>query len=247
MIINKLDYKIKKLCYPNHVAIIMDGNRRWAKKKNIWKFSGHKEGVNTIKKIINSALFYKLKVLTLYAFSSENWKRSINEINFLMNLFNKILNNEVLNFKKKNICLKIIGNISKFSIHLQKSIIKAENLTKNNNGLILNIAINYGGRWDIISAVKKIVIKIKEGLLDSKKINEYIFSKYLCLSNIIPVDLVIRTGGELRISNFLIWQIAYSELYFTNILWPDFNEKNFKDALENFSKRKRSFGGNIKN
>ncbi|QJC29966.1 di-trans,poly-cis-decaprenylcistransferase [Enterobacteriaceae endosymbiont of Plateumaris sericea] len=245
MIINKLG--LKKLCYPNHVAIIMDGNRRWAKKRNIWKFSGHKEGVNTIKKIINSALYYKLKVLTLYAFSSENWKRSINEIKFLMNLFTTVLNYEASNLKKKNICLKIIGNISKFNINLQKSIIKAEDLTKNNNGLILNIAINYGGRWDIISGIKKIAIKIKEGLLDPKKINEYIFSKYLCLSNIIPVDLVIRTGGELRISNFLIWQIAYSELYFTDILWPDFNKKNFKDALEEFSKRKRSFGGNINN
>ncbi|QJC29081.1 polyprenyl diphosphate synthase [Enterobacteriaceae endosymbiont of Plateumaris rustica] len=247
MIINQTNLKMKKLSYPNHVAIIMDGNRRWAKKKNTWKFSGHKEGVNTIKKIINSALYFKLKVLTLYAFSSENWKRSINEIKFLMNLFTKVLDNEVVNFKKKNICLKIIGNINKFDINLQKSIIKAENFTKNNSGLILNIAVNYGGRWDIISGVKKIIIEIQKGLLNSNSINEYIFSKYLCLNNIIPVDLVIRTGGELRISNFLIWQIAYSELYFTKILWPDFNEENFKNALEEFSKRKRRFGGNIDN
>ncbi|QJC28422.1 polyprenyl diphosphate synthase [Enterobacteriaceae endosymbiont of Plateumaris braccata] len=244
MIINKINLKLKNTSYPNHVAIIMDGNRRWAKKKKMWKFSGHKEGVNTVKKIINSALYYRLKVLTLYAFSSENWKRSVNEITFLMNLFTKVLNNETINFKKKNICLKIIGNISKFNINLQKSIIKAENFTKNNNGLILNIAVNYGGRWDIISGIKKIAVKIKKGLLNPKTINEYNFSKYLCLNNIIPVDLVIRTGGELRISNFLIWQIAYSELYFTNILWPDFNKQNFKDALEEFSKRKRRFGGN---
>ncbi|QJC34117.1 di-trans,poly-cis-decaprenylcistransferase [Enterobacteriaceae endosymbiont of Donacia cinerea] len=228
---------------PNHIAIIMDGNRRWAKKNKKLNFLGHKEGVKTVKKIIGLSLKYNIKALTLYAFSSENWKRSSDEIKFLMNLFKKILDVETINLKKKKIRLKIIGNKNKFNFSLQKAIIKAENLTKNNNKLLLNIAANYGGRWDIVNSIKKIALKVYKGLLNPKNINENIVNNHICLNDIFPVDLVIRTGGEYRISNFLIWQIAYSELYFTKKLWPDFNKKDFQKALNSFTKRHRRFGG----
>ncbi|QJC34900.1 polyprenyl diphosphate synthase [Enterobacteriaceae endosymbiont of Donacia piscatrix] len=229
--------------YPKHIAIIMDGNRRWAKKNKKLKYLGHKKGVKTVKKIIGLSLKYKIKALTLYAFSSENWKRSNQEIKFLMNLFQKILDIEAVNLKKQDIRLKIIGNINQLNFSLQKSITKAELLTKNNNKLLLNIAINYGGRWDIINSIKKIAFKIYNRILHPNDINENMINNYICLNNIFPVDLVIRTGGEHRISNFLIWQIAYSELYFTQTLWPDFNEYDFKQALNFFRKRHRRFGG----
>ncbi|QJC32089.1 di-trans,poly-cis-decaprenylcistransferase [Enterobacteriaceae endosymbiont of Donacia versicolorea] len=243
MKINKLNIKNIDINYPKHIAIIMDGNRRWAKKNKKLKFLGHREGVKTVKKIIGLSLKYKIKALTLYAFSSENWKRSSTEVKFLINLFKEILDIETINLKKKNICLKIIGDIKKFNLSLQKSITKAEFITKNNNKLLLNIAVNYGGRWDITNSVKKIVFNINKGLLNPKDINENIINTYTCLSNIFPIDLVIRTGGEYRISNFLIWQIAYSELYFTKKLWPEFDKKDFKKALNFFIKRNRRFGG----
>ncbi|QJC33303.1 polyprenyl diphosphate synthase [Enterobacteriaceae endosymbiont of Donacia clavipes] len=243
MKINKLNIKNNNINYPKHIAIIMDGNRRWAKKNKKVKFLGHREGVKTVKKIIGFSLKYKIKALTLYAFSSENWKRSNNEVKFLMNLFQEILDIETINLKKKNIRLKIIGNTKEFNIPLQKSIAKAESITKNNNKLLLNIAANYGGRWDITNSIKKIFLNINKGLLNIKDINENIINNYICLNNIFPIDLVIRTGGEYRISNFLIWQIAYSELYFTKKLWPEFNKQDFKKAIKSFVKRNRRFGG----
>ncbi|QJC37750.1 di-trans,poly-cis-decaprenylcistransferase [Enterobacteriaceae endosymbiont of Donacia bicoloricornis] len=244
MKINKISKEKNNIVsYPNHIAIIMDGNRRWAKKNKKLNFLGHREGVKTVKKIIGLCLKYDIKALTLYAFSSENWKRSIDEVSFLMNLFKEILDLETRNLKKKKIRLKIIGNKKKFNFDLQKAIIKAENLTKNNSKLLLNIAANYGGRWDIVNSIKKIAVNINKGLLDPENINENIVNNYICLNDISPVDLVIRTGGEYRISNFLIWQIAYSELYFTKKLWPDFNKKDFKKALNSFTKRNRRFGG----
>ncbi|QJC32893.1 polyprenyl diphosphate synthase [Enterobacteriaceae endosymbiont of Donacia semicuprea] len=243
MKINKLNIKNNNINYPKHIAIIMDGNRRWAKKNKKVKFLGHKEGVKTVKKIIGFSLKYKIKALTLYAFSSENWKRSSNEVKFLMNLFQEILDIETINLKKKNIRLKIIGNTKEFNISLQKSIAKAESITRKNNKLLLNIAANYGGRWDITNSVKKIFLNINKGLLNIKDINENIINNYICLNNIFPIDLVIRTGGEYRISNFLIWQIAYSELYFTKKLWPEFNKQDFKKAIKSFVKRNRRFGG----
>ncbi|QJC31665.1 di-trans,poly-cis-decaprenylcistransferase [Enterobacteriaceae endosymbiont of Donacia tomentosa] len=244
MIIENKNVKIKNISYPKHVAIIMDGNRRWAKKNGKLKFLGHQEGVKTVKKIVSFSIKKNIKILTLYAFSSENWNRERSEIKFLMKLFEEVLKKETVNLKKKNIRLKIIGNKKELNINLQNEINKTEHETKNNNGLLLNIAVNYGGRWDIITGVKKIAAKVYKGLLNPKEINENTLSKYICLSDNLPIDLVIRTGGEYRISNFLTWQIVYSELYFTKILWPDFNEKNFTKALTIFSNRERRFGGN---
>ncbi|MCR3754876.1 MAG: undecaprenyl diphosphate synthase [Candidatus Westeberhardia cardiocondylae] len=227
---------------PKHVAIIMDGNRRWAKKRGKLHITGHQEGMKSAKRAIFFAKNYHLDVLTLYAFSSENWNRSNKEVSSIMNLFTKTLDKEIYNLHQKNIKLKIIGDTSKFKIKLQNSINRSEKLTYNNCGLMLNIAVNYGGRWDIIQSVKKIAKKVKDGFLQPEQINENIFYQYICMNELAPVDLVIRTGGEYRISNFLLWQIAYSELFFTDVLWPDFNDTIFENAIHVFLKRKRKFG-----
>ncbi len=227
---------------PKHVAIIMDGNGRWAKLRGKSRIFGHKVGVRSLKKIIDFSISFKLNILTLYAFSTENWSRPYFEVLELMKLFNFSINNQMNNLHKNNVCVKIIGDRNKLPLNLCKNINKIEYLTKHNNGLKLNIAINYGGKWDIIYSIKKIFNNIKNNLFNINEINEEKFSKYLCLSNLHPVDLLIRTGGEKRISNFLLWQIAYSELFFTDILWPDFKYTDFLFILNDFSKRKRRFG-----
>ncbi|UDG79459.1 Ditrans,polycis-undecaprenyl-diphosphate synthase ((2E,6E)-farnesyl-diphosphate specific) [Candidatus Ecksteinia adelgidicola] len=229
----------------NHVAIIMDGNRRWAQRHGKLQIFGHKEGIQSIRRVIKFAISHHLKTLTLYVFSSENWNRSVKEVFSLMELFINSLNKELKNLHKNNIKLRVIGEISRFNMTLQEKIHYSENLTKNNNGLILNIAANYGGRWDIIEGTKKIAKKIQNGVLLPEQISESLLNQSMSMGDLSPVDLVIRTGGEYRISNFLLWQIAYSELYFTEILWPDFDELAFQNALNEFSKRKRRFGGTI--
>lgn len=229
-----------------HIAIIMDGNGRWSEKKGKIRTLGHKAGFKTAKKIVKFAVENNIKILTLYAFSKENWKRPKSEIIGLMELFFFALKNEISNLNKYNIRLKVIGEISFFDKKLQNYIYKAQKKTLKNSGLILNIAANYSGRWDIIQATKHIIQEVFKGNLDIKKIQEKKFSEYLSTSELSPVDLVIRTGGEKRISNFLLWQIAYSELYFTDILWPDFDPCAFQKAIDYFLTRKRRFGG-IKN
>lgn len=228
--------------FPRHVAIIMDGNGRWAKNKGKKKFLGHQAGIKAANRAIKFAIKNNLNVLTLYAFSSENWNRPIREVTDLMKLFISVINYSIKILNKNNIRLKIIGDLKKFDTKLQKKILQVEKLTRKNNGLFLNIAANYGGRWDILNCFKKILNLIQSGVLKPNQIDENILKKYLCLNEFSPVDLVIRTGGEYRISNFLLWQIAYSEFYFTDILWPDFNKIIFKKAINSFLKRKRSFG-----
>ncbi|CAL4042807.1 polyprenyl diphosphate synthase [Buchnera aphidicola] len=225
-----------------HVAIIMDGNRRWAKNKGKFLTLGYKAGIKAIHRTINFAILNKIEMLTLYAFSRENWYRPISEIKLLMKFFLKILDNDINNFNKNNIRLKFIGDTTSFNSILQKKIKLAEKSTMYNDGLILNIAANYGGRWDIIEGIKKIIKKVELKFLHIDEIQESTLENLLNTKDLIPVDLVIRTGGEYRISNFLIWQIAYSELYFTDVLWPDFNDFTFKSAIESFAKRKRRFG-----
>ncbi|AEW44381.1 undecaprenyl diphosphate synthase [Serratia symbiotica str. 'Cinara cedri'] len=228
---------------PRHVAIIMDGNGRWAKHHGKLRAFGHKAGVKSVRRTVSFAVRNFLEVLTLYAFSSENWNRSIQEVSALMELFIHALDSELKSLQKHNVRLRVIGDIGRFSERLQERIYLSECLTKNNNGLTLNIAANYGGRWDIIQGVKKLAELTQSGMLHPDQINEELFSKYICMNDLVPVDLVIRTGGEHRISNFLLWQIAYAELYFTNALWPDFNEHIFEDALNVFAQRERRFGG----
>ncbi|MBE5251203.1 MAG: (2E,6E)-farnesyl-diphosphate-specific ditrans,polycis-undecaprenyl-diphosphate synthase [Enterobacterales bacterium endosymbiont of Blomia tropicalis] len=228
---------------PRHVAIIMDGNGRWAKNQGKLRISGHKAGVKSVRRAVSFAVSNNLESLTLYAFSSENWSRPAQEVTALMELFVWALDSEVKSLHKHNVRLRIIGDISRFSARIQERIRRSEALTENNDGLTLNIAANYGGRWDIIESVKKVAVQVQEGLLRPDQITEESLTPHLCMQDQAPVDLVIRTGGEHRISNFLLWQIAYAEFYFTDVLWPDFDEHVFKGALNAFSLRERRYGG----
>ena len=228
---------------PRHVAIIMDGNGRWAKNRGKLRISGHKAGVKSVRRSVSFAINNNISALTLYAFSSENWTRPQQEVSALMELFVWALDSEVKNLHKHNVRLKIVGDISRFNVRLQERIRRAEELTQQNTGLTLNIAANYGGRWDIIHGVKKLAEQVQQGTLLPEHINEESLTPHLCLNDLPPVDLVIRTGGEHRISNFLLWQIAYAEFWFTDILWPDFDEQVFEGALNAFAQRERRFGG----
>ncbi|WP_392564784.1 isoprenyl transferase [Orbus wheelerorum] len=227
---------------PNHVAIIMDGNGRWAKNRNQLRVVGHRAGLKAVRKVVRHASSIGIKALTLYAFSSENWKRPEQEVSSLMSLFVYALNREAKTLNKNNIRLNIIGDISRFSAQLQTMIADVQNMTRNNTGLVLNIAANYGGRWDITQAIKQIISKVDNNLLSIDEINEDIVNEQLSLHDLPAIDLVIRTGGEHRISNFLLWQIAYSEFYFTDILWPDFGLDSLDEAISIFNKRERRFG-----
>ena len=228
---------------PNHIAIIMDGNGRWAKQRGKFRAVGHRAGLKTVKKTVQHCSQLGIKVLTLYAFSSENWRRPEQEVSALMSLFIHALNKEVKALHKNNIKLNVIGDVSRFSSQLQNMILNAEQLTANNSGLILNIAANYGGRWDITHAVKAIAHAVKQNELEPNDIDEALLNEYMLLSELPDVDLVIRTGGEHRISNFLLWQAAYAEFYFINTLWPDFDQGSLEKALDAFNQRERRFGG----
>lgn len=228
---------------PRHVAIIMDGNGRWAKNRGKLRVSGHKAGVNSVRRAVNFAVSENMDALTLYAFSSENWSRPPLEVQALMELFFRTLDREVKDLHKRNVRLRFIGDISRFNPHLQERVRRAGELTQQNNGLTLNIAANYGGRWDIINSVRHIARQVEEGLLCPDQITEETLSAHLSMNDLPAVDLVIRSGGEHRISNFLLWQIAYAELYFTDVLWPDFDEQVFKGALDAFAQRERRYGG----
>ena len=228
---------------PNHVAIIMDGNGRWAQQRNQLRAIGHRAGLKAVRKIVTHAAKLNINVLTLYAFSSENWKRPSNEVSALISLFIYALNREIKNLNKHNVRLNIIGDISKFNEHLQKLIIDAQCLTQNNTGLVLNIAANYGGRWDIVQSAQKMATEVLQGKMKIEDINEDSFASTISMSDLPEVELVIRTGGEYRMSNFLLWQSAYAELYFTDTLWPDFNSISFDEAINVFNTRERRFGG----
>lgn len=228
---------------PRHVAIIMDGNGRWAKQQGKMRVFGHQNGIKAVRSAVNFAAKYGIKVLTLYAFSSENWRRPQEEVSVLMTLFMKALDSEVKKLHKNNIRLKVIGDKSQFSDALQQRIREAEALTAQNSGLILNIAANYGGYWDITQATQKVALKVKLGELAVTDITPEYFQALLVTEDQPQVDLLIRTSGEQRISNFLLWQIAYAELFFSPVLWPDFNEQSFSEAIIAYQQRDRRFGG----
>jgi undecaprenyl diphosphate synthase len=227
---------------PQHVAIIMDGNGRWAKKKGKIRTFGHKAGVKAVRASVSFALKNGVKVLTLFAFSSENWNRPAEEVGVLMELFKMVLGSEVKKLHKNNVRLKIIGDTSRFDSKLVKKIHEAEALTEQNDSLVLNIAANYGGRWDIVNAAKELVGKVQTGQINVQDIDEELFTRHTCAADLPAVDLLIRTGGEQRISNFLLWQIAYAELYFTSVLWPDFTKDHLYEAIIEYQKRERRFG-----
>jgi len=227
---------------PKHIAIVMDGNNRWAKRRHLPGVAGHKSGVKAVRIVIEQAAKLGVEVLTLFAFSSENWKRPEKEVNALMQLFLNALQREVKKLHEHNIRLVIMGDIGGFSETLQEHIYKAQDLTKDNNGLTLVIAANYGGRWDISHAAKKLAEDVKSGRLDPEAITPELFGQYTYLNEFPEPDLCIRTGGELRISNFMLWQFAYTELVFSDALWPDFNETHFWSAIEEYNSRTRRFG-----
>ncbi|BET98183.1 (2E,6E)-farnesyl-diphosphate-specific ditrans,polycis-undecaprenyl-diphosphate synthase [Xenorhabdus sp. TCT-1] len=228
---------------PRHVAIIMDGNGRWAKKRGKLRVFGHRAGIKAVRSAVSFSVKHNINSLTLYAFSSENWNRPQQEVSSLMELFVFALDNEVKSLHKHNVKLSVIGDISRFSSRLQERICRSVELTAGNTGLQLNIAANYGGRWDLVQSFKQIAEKIDANELSPEEITETTVDNFINLSKQPEVDLVIRTGGEHRISNFLLWQIAYAELYFTDILWPDFDETVFEGAINAFAKRERRFGG----
>jgi undecaprenyl diphosphate synthase len=227
---------------PEHVAIIMDGNNRWARSNNLSGVAGHKAGVDAVKAVIETAVHYKIPALTLFAFSSENWRRPPLEIKALMDLFVYVLKREVNKLHDSNIRLRIIGNTSALSAELQQLIRAAEEKTLSNTGLQLSIAANYGGRWDILQAAKKMATELQESGNTPDSISEDDFGKYLCLGDLPTVDLCIRTSGEQRVSNFLLWQMAYAEFVFVDALWPEFKHQKMVDTLVQFGQRQRRFG-----
>ena len=227
---------------PKHIAIILDGNGRWAKQRHQPRFMGHRAGVKSVEKIVKHCVEKQILVLSLFAFSSENWRRPGKEVSLLMELFALVLKQQVKHLDKNNVRLKIIGDISKFSSSLQNQITDAQNITKKNTGLILNIAANYGGQWDITRSVQELATKIQAGTLIPEQITADLIKAGLTTAELPDPDLFIRTGGEQRVSNFMLWQMAYTEFYFTNTLWPDFDGHSLDLAIESFTHRERRFG-----
>ena len=236
---------IEKNKIPQHLAIIMDGNGRWAKKKGLPRSAGHREGAKAVKKVIASCLKYNIPALTLFAFSTENWKRPKNEINYLLKIFERVLNKEKANLIKNNIKMNFIGRLNELPNSLNEKMNELSESTRKNDKLILNIAINYGGRAEITDALKSITLKILDKKLNIEEINESTIGNNLYTRDLPDPDLLIRTAGEMRISNFMIWQIAYTEFWITSILWPDFDENSLIEAIRNFQKRVRKYGGKV--
>jgi len=228
--------------FPNHIAVVMDGNGRWAKKRSLPRFAGHKFGLNATRDIVQTCSDSGIKALTLFAFSSENWKRPKLEVRLLMDLFSSSLKKEITRLHENNVRIRFIGELSAFSKKLQKLIADSEQQTEGNTGLELRIAVNYGGRWDITRAMQKISSDLVAGNIKQDDVDQQLVSSYMSLSDLPDPDLFIRTGGEQRISNFLLWQLAYTELYFTETLWPDFDSAELDLALAAFSNRQRRFG-----
>jgi undecaprenyl diphosphate synthase len=235
--------KIDMTRIPKHIAIIMDGNGRWAQKRNLPRAMGHKAGVETIRDIVKASSNLGIKVLTVYAFSTENWRRPPEEIDSLMNLLVEYLRREVRELHENKVKIISIGDTARLPERCQEELQRAKKITSKNQGLILNLALNYGGRADIIQAVKRISERVKKGDLLPGEINEGIISGFLSTSEIPDPDLIIRPSGELRLSNFLLWQCAYSELWFSDINWPDFNREYLYRAILDYQSRDRRFGG----
>lgn len=230
---------------PQHLAIIMDGNGRWAKKKGLPRSMGHREGAKAVKRVIANCLDFNIPILTLFAFSTENWKRPKNEITYLLKLFKRVLSKEKAYLIKNNIKINFIGRLNELPNPLNDKINELRESTKKNNKLILNIAVNYGGRAEIVDAINSIILKIDKKNINIEDVNEDTIRDNLYTYNLPDPDLLIRTAGEMRISNFMIWQIAYSEFWVTPVLWPDFDKNNLVEAIINFQKRVRKYGGKV--
>ena len=234
---------IDKQKVPEHVAIIMDGNGRWATQKGLPRSFGHKKGVSALKGIIKSSKKLGCKILTVYAFSTENWTRPTKEVNFLINLFSEVLKNEIKEIHEESTKIKFIGDLTPFPKNLKEIISNSESLTKNNNKFLFNVCVNYGGRQEIVKVAKQLAHKSFSGEINPSEVNEKLFNSELLKQGINDPELLIRTSGEKRISNFLLWQLAYSEIYISDVLWPDFNEFEFLKAIIDYQSRNRRFGG----
>lgn len=239
----KLEKSIDKDNIPKHIAIIMDGNGRWAKQRKLPRTMGHKAGVETIRRVIKESHVLGIKYLTLYAFSTENWKRPDDEVSALMKLLVDYLRSELAELNKNEVVIRVLGDVKKLPKDAQKEILEAIEVTKNNKGIVLNIAFNYGGRDEIVRATKLVAKEVKNGNLDIEDIDENIFEKYLYTNGTPDPDLIIRPSGEQRISNFLLWQCAYSEFWYSNVCWPDFKEEHLHEAIYDYQNRDRRYGG----
>lgn len=228
---------------PDHIAIIMDGNGRWAGKRGMPRVAGHKEGVSTVVKIVKAAVKCKVKVLTLYTFSTENWKRPKSEIDLILRLPKEFLQIYLPDLLSNNVRIEAIGDMENLPAHTREAVQYAIDRTQDNDGLKLNFALNYGSRHELLNAMKAMLTDINDAKLTLDEVDEQQFSGYLNTAGLPDPDLLIRTGGEKRLSNFLLWQLAYTEFWFTDVLWPDFSEKEFLHALEEYRQRKRRFGG----
>jgi len=227
---------------PYHVAIVMDGNGRWARERDLPRTAGHRAGVKSVRAVVEESVRQGVRALTLFAFSSENWRRPRSEVNLLLALFSNVLRGEVRRLHENGVLLRIIGDRTAFPEKLQRRIADAEEFTAGNNRMILQIAANYGGRWDITQAARRLAEEVAAGRLAPERIDEEVLAAYLTFPDVRDPDLFIRTGGEQRLSNFLLWQSAYTELYFSELMWPDFGADAYARALAQYARRERRFG-----
>ena len=239
----ELSKDIDKRRIPQHIAIIMDGNGRWASKKGLPRSFGHNKGVSVLKEIIKVSKNIGCRVLTVFAFSTENWTRPGKEVDFLINLFGKVLRKEIDEIHSESIKIKFIGDLSPLPENIKLKLQSAESRTQNNQDFTLNVCVNYGGRQEIVKVAKEIALKSFNGEIKASEVNEELFNSELLTKGVMDPELLIRTSGEKRISNFLLWQLAYSEIYITDVLWPDFNEVEFLKAIIDYQSRNRRFGG----
>ncbi|MBN2372376.1 isoprenyl transferase [bacterium] len=240
--INILKSQINPEKMPRHIAIIMDGNGRWAREKRLTRVAGHRAGVKAVRDIVEASVDIRLEVLTLYAFSVQNWERPKREVNTLMRLLVEYLKKELPEMMEQDIRMIAIGDLDRLPSRVRETLAFTIEKTKNNKGMTLNLALNYGGKSEICHAAKQIARKIKEGQIEADQIDEGLFSRHLYTADLPDPDLLIRTSGEMRISNFLLWQLAYAEFWITQTLWPDFNRAEFFQAIIDFQKRERRFG-----
>jgi undecaprenyl diphosphate synthase len=227
---------------PRHIGIVMDGNGRWAKARHRPRSFGHNAGRKAVREVVEGCLRQGVEALTLFAFSSENWQRPQDEVGALMDLFVRALDKEVDELHSNGVRLRFIGDLTAFEAPLQQRMLAAMQRTAGNDKLHMNVAVNYGGRWDIVQAARKAATAVARGDLPVEAIDEATFERWTCLADVPPLDLFIRTGGDRRVSNFLLWQLAYAELYFTDTLWPDFNQDSLQHAIDDFARRERRFG-----
>lgn len=228
---------------PRHIAIIMDGNHRWAKKRHLPGAAGHRAGAKRLREIAEACADLGVENLTLFAFSTENWQRPSREVNLLMDLMRHVMENDLAELNRREVCLRVIGDRSRFAPDIQAKMVECEALTAGNTKLNLSVAVNFGGRWDIVEAARALAQSVKAGELDPAEITEQGFAEHMALGRVPNPDLLIRTGGDHRISNFLLWDLAYAELYFTECFWPDFNAERLNEAVQEFAHRVRRFGG----